>query len=326
MLASSLIKILWLIISLLFSASVFADFLQYKQEDIGERVHFSYQWKDSFDDDHKLSFSYINYELYDPFRTFTAFKPDVLLRFVEFELVKFAETAPQDVFVNVQRSFGSKSLEMTVEADDEKLAEEWLEKLKEREQEARTELLRENFYNELKGPQGKLLGIKPDHVRFIVESTKYLGPVIKGIEEEYDENRITARNLLNFILSFTQSIPYSTLEDRVSSNGRGFSPPTHVLYNNQGDCDSKVALMGALFREFFPKIGLAIIYLDNHALLGVNLPVRSEDLYVTLEGLNYVLMEPAGPALMPIAEIAPSSEGQILSETFSWEKVPLLID
>ncbi|MGY0650058.1 MAG: hypothetical protein ACW7DU_18220, partial [Paraglaciecola chathamensis] len=93
---------------------------------------------------------------------------------------------------------------------------------------------------------------------------------------------------LNLLLGWLQSIPYDDLESRVSSNGAGFSPPFTLLSNNQGDCDSKSVLMASVIRALFPDIELVMLYLPNHALLGIAMSPQKDEASMLINGEEYL--------------------------------------
>jgi len=73
---------------------------------------------------------------------------------------------------------------------------------------------------------------------------------------------------------------------------------------NRGDCDSKVALLATLFQYLHPEIAQRLIFVPNHALLAVALPAQPGDEQLTIEGQGYLLLEPTGPAELPLGQIA----------------------
>ena len=77
-----------------------------------------------------------------------------------------------------------------------------------------------------------------------------------------------------------------------------------MLQENRGDCDSKTVLLAALIRMLLPDVKLAIVYLPQHAMLAVQLPVTSTDDKATIEGKEYLLVDPTGPALLAPGQIS----------------------
>jgi hypothetical protein len=100
----------------------------------------------------------------------------------------------------------------------------------------------------------------------------------------------------------------STLESRITSSGSGFNPPLQVLWENQGDCDSKMTLTAALLRALMPRIDMTLIYIDGHAFIGIDIPGQANEVTIEHNEVKYLLAEPTGPALLPLGTLAPESE------------------
>jgi len=123
------------------------------------------------------------------------------------------------------------------------------------------------------------------------------------------------------ILSWLQSIPYDTLEDRVVSNGSGYAPPLSVLMQNLGDCDSKAVLASSMVRAFLPTTKMIVLYLPNHALLGIALTPMADDRTIEHDGDVYVLYDPTGPALIPFGQVSEDTERNIVTGRYQVEVV-----
>ena len=110
---------------------------------------------------------------------------------------------------------------------------------------------------------------------------------------------------LNFVLSWLQAMPVSSLPDRFQQSGENFKPPLKLVRQNHGDVDSKTVLAAAILKAVYPRLTLAIITTPNHSLLGFNLPIRKDDKFVDINGLKYLLAETTGTQQYPLAEISP---------------------
>jgi len=117
-----------------------------------------------------------------------------------------------------------------------------------------------------------------------------------------------------------QSIPYAKLESRLTSSGAGFSPPLDLLYRNKGDCDSKVTLTAAILRALMPRINLTIIYIDNHALLGIDILPEGDEVTIVKDDITYVVAEPTGPAILALGQVASFSKQAVLAGLYNAEK------
>jgi hypothetical protein len=180
--------------------------------------------------------------------------------------------------------------------------------------------LQDNYYARFTSYLGQE-AVKADHLRYISENKIPLLPVAQAIYETLALNS-ESRIYVNLLLSWVQSIPYNELEDRMSSNGAGYLPPLAIIRQNQGDCDSKSVLMASLIRSLLPDVKLVMIYLPQHALLGISLPTRSNEKTFSFDGSDYLLMEPTGPAVMPLGSIATTTNSAINSGLISYEQIP----
>ena len=163
-------------------------------------------------------------------------------------------------------------------------------------------------------------GIKPDHARDILETTEALIPASQAFYEKLVGNE-DARAYLNILLGWVQSIPYDPLNDRLSSNGAGFAPPMGLLLQNKGDCDSKAVLTSALVRAFLPDTSMIMVFLPNHALLGVAIKPQAHEETLSVDDETYVLYEPTGPALIPFGKVSETTKRQLLTGRYTTEAV-----
>jgi hypothetical protein len=90
-------------------------------------------------------------------------------------------------------------------------------------------------------------------------------------------------------------------------NGRqtgGVYPPLETVALGKGDCDTKSALLAALLMNW-SKLKLVGVGVPDHYLMAVLRNPAKGDAFVEYEGLRYVLMEPAGPAWLPLGAVGP---------------------
>ena len=116
--------------------------------------------------------------------------------------------------------------------------------------------------------------------------------------KESDAPRVaTARDKVNAIFRFIQSIPYETITDLPDGKDRcGMRTPMITLLKG-GDCDSKSTLMAALIRskKIADVVMVTIKMKDGtgHAILGIRVDVQRGDQTITYKGQKYVLAEAA---------------------------------
>ncbi len=152
--------------------------------------------------------------------------------------------------------------------------------------------------------------IQPDHPAIAVRYTKAMGPVAKAIMEQVPGASESPRAFINAALTWLQSIPYDTLQNRSTSNGAGFNTPYGLIGENLGDCDTKATALAALIRAAYPTIPLAIVYVPEHAFLGIGLPQTKTDFALRTEQGTFVLADATGPGLTPLGYIDPRTQAK----------------
>ena len=311
--AASLIGIL-----LLFSASNYAEQLAFSKRKNASSIDFTYQWRDSLKQTQNLTFNLpLNQSGQQSHKRFVA---NTAQQYVYIELTKAARLIdPKEARITIKRRT-QNNIEVGVSSRSQQMLEKWQTAMRQSEKEAFEQYLQDNYYSRFTSYLGQE-AIKPDHLRYIRENKLPLLPVAQAIYDTLPVNT-ESRAYVNLLLSWIQSIPYNTLENRLTSNGAGYLPPLGVITNNQGDCDSKSVLMASLIRSLLPDVPMVMIYLPEHALLGISMPFRTNEPTFEFEGISYLLMEPTGPAILPLGEIAAKSKSDIASGLYSYEKIP----
>lgn len=279
---------------------------------------FSYQWLDHLNQPQSIRFSLTHSALFSRFRMLKPFQNEfaqkTIMRAIKQQLLKHPLNNAQAIF---RQKSGKQVIEINAIAAENIV--EAQKKIKAMEQVAIKEYYQKNYYQTFT-THDQQFGIKINHRDIANDSIndfKALKPII--LDKVAIEN---IRAVTDLVLSFVQSIPYSPLESRLTSSGSGFNPPAKLLWENQGDCDSKMTLTATLLRALMPRIPLAFIYIDNHAFIGINTASKPGEITVTHQGLEYVLGEPTGPALYSLGSLAPESElaitqGRYVIEAFS---------
>lgn len=185
-----------------------------------------------------------------------------------------------------------------------------------------------HYYKQHGGEESDL--IRPDHIRIAVDSSEELKDVASALQQiilnsasdeekqrvNQDEKQIVLAGLLNFI----QSIPYDPLISDDGRRGVSFLMPEQVLGQNRGDCDSKSALFIALVMALYPELEQAMIYVPDHALVGVLLPKTDPaQETVQIQGKPFLLFEVTGPAEVSPGITGDKSRLYIRNQHFSYE-------
>tara|TARA_B110000881_G_scaffold91116_1_gene79991 strand:- start:1332 stop:2117 length:786 start_codon:yes stop_codon:yes gene_type:complete len=159
--------------------------------------------------------------------------------------------------------------------------------------------------------------IKPNHRRIAKHSASDLKVIKPLILKEVSIKN--TRKVSNYVLGFVQSIPYSDLESKETSSGSGFNPPLKLLWENQGDCESKVTLAITMLRALMPRISMVLIFIDQHAFIGIAIPPKGDEMTLTENNITYVLAEPTGPGLFRLGQLPLESEQAILNGHYAVE-------
>ena len=282
----------------------------------GEDYHFSYKWLDYNQEQQTFSFVLTQQALFERFRGFksyqAAFAEKTIIRNIKKEIRQHPIRGAQVFY----RQENGKYILDIKGRDDEKVAQAY-QQLSQLEQRVTKEFFTDNYYQHFIS-HDQVSGIKVNHIDVANDSVadlKRLKPII--LEKVSIKN---IRKVSNFVLGFVQNIPYSTLESRLTSSGAGFNPPTKLLWENQGDCDSKMTLTAAILRALMPRIDMALIYIDAHAFIGIAIPAQGDEVSINYQGVDYLLAEPTGPALLPLGQLAPESEMAINQGRYVVEK------
>lgn len=265
---------------------------------------FSYQWLDHQKETQAIQFELSAQGLFDRFRDFKSYQANyaqkTILRNMKRQLTK---QPLEGVQVLYNRTHGDISIEVRGQ-DESKVALAYQEIAK-LEQAVSKKYYDSIFYHQFSN-HDQISAIKVNHAAIAnasVSDLKVLKPLI--LEKVSIKN---IRKVTNYVLGFVQNIPYSTLENRMTSSGAGFNPPLKLLWENQGDCDSKMTLTVSILRALMPRIEMALIYIDNHAFIGISIPARAGEMTINHQGSNYVLGDPTGPTLLPLGKLSTDSE------------------
>jgi len=291
--------------------------IDFNKKSTDELVQFNYQWLDQDQQAQSLSFTLDKVAIFDRFRNFKSYNAIQAKKYVD---QKIRKELTQNPIANVDVRFlgFGNNLQIELKGNNQTVIDQAYSTIAQLEKDLMLEHLKQNYYTQFVSFDNNL-AIKPDHILFAQTSAADVstlkGLILKNVSDE------SVRTVSDYVLSFVQSIPYSTLESRVTSTGAGFNPPLQTLWQNQGDCDSKVTLSAAIFRALMPRMKMMLVFIDNHALLAMNIPNKGNELTITVDGLVYILAEPTGPAMMRLGELSTDSEfairnGRYYAEAF----------
>jgi hypothetical protein len=313
----SLLMIALLGICLLLPSLALAKQITFKHVATPKQHSFAYAWRMQ-----DASFT-LNFTL--SAKTFTAmpntrpaFSNDVMQREIEVALLKYAKTLdPRRGRVEIKRR--GKVIEYGVSSPSESTNQDIMQMLKSISAEAKQQYLSDHFYTYYSSPLG-VSAVKHDHAKYAKMSADSLTPVvaaIKGMQINVND----PREFIQIALNWMQSIPYDTLENRVTSNGAGYVSPKDLLVQNQGDCDSKATFLAALIRAYSSSVQQKMVLLPQHALLAIAIRPDANEKTVSQDGIEYVLLEAAGPGYFDIGKVADSTWMDIINRQYSLDRM-----
>ncbi|MGM0525059.1 MAG: hypothetical protein ACQEQ8_02585 [Pseudomonadota bacterium] len=292
---------------LAFSYSPFAQQSSFNKTKQDGQLSFDYQWQDTNGQQQQLKFSVDSAEFLSSLERFRNYNLERANRELAHQLNRYIKQQ-QWRGVEVQLSPRQKNIRIRLKnarnQQQQRDFERQEKRLRDYYQQQWQHYLDANNYQYIKLPPGET-GIIPDAASIAKQQQSLFKSLIAQVGETLRDN--SRQSYTNFVGQFIQSIPYNELEDDINSRGDGFTPPNQLIYYNRGDCDSKSALMAAILRPIIPQAKMAIVYLPGHALFAVGMNASDADKTITVDGSTLVLMEVAGPALMPAGEIADSS-------------------
>lgn len=271
------------------------------EQGVTVNYQFGYQWQNASKEQHSLVFQLPQQAIFDRYRNFRKHNNNHLKDSVDNALQKhFASNPETDIKGQLNRYANANNVN--------KLTRQF-----------QLEYLSSAYYHEYITHHNSKV-IKPNHSRIAIESVSDLSSLKPIILEQASSKNI--RKVTNYILSFIQSIPDTKLASRSTSPGGSFAPPLKLLWQNEGDCDSKITLAASLLRTLMPRINISLIFIDKHALMGINIAPQKEDITIQFQGVSYVVAEAKSAAPLPLGKLTTDSKQAILAGHYSVEKLP----
>ena len=107
-------------------------------------------------------------------------------------------------------------------------------------------------------------------------------------------------DLVGSALSFVQTAMFYQEPDAVidGKHTGGLLPPLTSVALGWGDCDTKTGVIASILANW-PQMKMVGVSVPGHFLMGVLQIPEKGDMFLEYQGLQYVLVEPAGPAWLP---------------------------
>ena len=131
-----------------------------------------------------------------------------------------------------------------------------------------------------------------------------LKPLALLFEKIATERRYRSPDIIGAALSFVQTAMYYKQPDTVFKDKHtgGVLPPITAVVVGWGDCDTKTGLLASILSNW-TQMRMVGVSVPGHYLMGVLLIPEKGDIFVEHQGLQYVLVEPAGPAWLPPGQV-----------------------
>ncbi|MFI5361869.1 MAG: hypothetical protein ACHQ49_07860 [Elusimicrobiota bacterium] len=129
-------------------------------------------------------------------------------------------------------------------------------------------------------------------------------PTIKPLAQIFgraaQERRYGSADIIGSVLSFVQTAMFYKEPDSVvdGKHNGGILQPLESVVSGWGDCDTKTGVMASILANW-PKTMMVGVSVPGHFLMGVLQIPEKGDTFLEYQGLQYVLVEPAGPAWLP---------------------------
>ncbi len=301
-----------LVLSILWSGGAEAQQLDFSRITRSGDERLSYRWRDLDRREQATAFTLARQDIRDAEASFKEFSLDGMWDDIAANLRDETARFGNGAQIEIRRV--DDRLSWTVKARDPASQEALIRNLNERFQRAQKTYLDRHLRQRL--DEGRIMVDFAAATRALQEPMRAVAKALGATPGIADDDR--AR--VTLALAFFQQVPYATLGD--AARRGDFLPAPALLAQNRGDCDSKAVALAAVLRTYTPWRKLAVIVMPGHAVLGVDLPARPGEQTVRAQARQYVALEPAGPAMAPIGDVAPRA-AKYLAEARAIEIWPL---
>jgi hypothetical protein len=143
-------------------------------------------------------------------------------------------------------------------------------------------------------------------------------PLVKPLARDLDafaqKKRYDSADVVGAAAAMVQTamryqVPPDTIGDLHTG---GLLPPVSSLLKGWGDCDTKSGVLASILTNF-PDLRMVGISVPDHYLVGVLGIPHQGQMFVEYQGLQYVLIEAAGPAWLPPGTVAETTSAMLAS-------------
>lgn len=137
-------------------------------------------------------------------------------------------------------------------------------------------------------------------------------PLARVFERVADAHGYRSMDIIGAVLSFAQTaVKYRQPDDVYKGKHTGgILPPITTVVLGWGDCDTKTAMVSSILSNW-AQMRMVGISVPGHYLMAVLQIPDKGDMFVEYKGLQYILLEPAGPAWLPPGKVADETVAQL---------------
>lgn len=158
-------------------------------------------------------------------------------------------------------------------------------------------LKREAFFRSRGFSLGRDNVLTADMPGIVKRNVPTLRPLALALQEVADGRGFGQDELIGSVLSLVQTALTYKVPPMKSGDLHtgGVLPPAKSMLSGWGDCDTKTGVAGAILGSW-SGMRLVGVSVPGHYLMAIRRLPGKGDVFVRHEGLEYVLIEPAGPA------------------------------
>jgi hypothetical protein len=136
------------------------------------------------------------------------------------------------------------------------------------------------------------------------KNASLIKPLSLAFEKVATSRHYRSGDIIGSVLSFVQTAMYYKQPDPVYKDKHtgGLLPPITAVVVGWGDCDTKTGVLASILSNW-AQMKMVGVSVPGHYLMGVLLIPDKGDVFLEYQGLQYVLVEPAGPAWLPPGQV-----------------------
>ena len=146
--------------------------------------------------------------------------------------------------------------------------------------------------------------VECDVPTIVKRNTQVMQPLALAIQKLGNEKHYDSEEMVGAVLSLVQTALVYKIPPMIENGVHtgGLLPPARTILGGWGDCDTKTALMASVLSSWntAKMVGVGV---PGHYLMAIRRLPAKGDMFVRYEGLEYVLVEPAGPAWLEPGQV-----------------------